>query len=301
MPQPSIQEVLTGRQASIPSRGQRLRIRPTPKRILTCPPEISTVRLPKSRSTRTWIPATAARTQRTAGALLNHTTSRGTIRAGRETATMVVPNCLMQWAQEALGGTSHFHDHFSVPSSELSPEARESVLAVHPQFLEMFQRYSLTYHLSDSFYSNHDHNLMGFVIEEAVYAPLYYGYGGPDSGAPKRSPEGQRTGMARRFEGEMLAKAPGTVLVLLKAGPEVIRRRMQEAPHEHPIVREPDVEHVLARFEEEFEASLIQRRIVLDTSTATVEESLAELLERYQPFMSRDDRLRMDETKRTRS
>ena len=216
--------------------------------------------------------------------------------AGKSTLAAEV----MTWAQETLGGTSHFHDHFSVPSSELSPEARESVLAVHPQFLEMFQRYSLTYHLSDSFYSNGDHNLMGFVIEEAVYAPLYYGYGGPDSGAPKRSPEGQRTGMARRFEGEMLAKAPGTVLVLLKAAPEVIRRRMREAPHTHQIVREPDVEHVLARFEEEFEASLIQRRLVLDTSTATVEESLAELVERYQPFMSREDRLRMEETKRTR-
>ena len=100
--------------------------------------------------------------------------------------------------------------------------------------------------------------------------------------------------MARRFESEMLARAPGTVLVLLKAGPEVIRRRMKEAPHTHQIVREEDVEHVLARFEEEFEASLIQRRIVLDTSTATVEQTLAEFLEAHEPFMSREDRQRME-------
>lgn len=201
---------------------------------------------------------------------------------------------VISWADEALGGTSHFHDHFSVPSSELTPEAKESVLAVHPQFLEMFQRYSLTYHLGDGFYSHGDHNLMGFVIEEAVYAPLYYGYGGPDSLAPGRSPEGQRTEMARRFESDMLAKAPGTVLVLLRADPEVIRRRMEEAPHTHPIVREPDVEQVLARFEEEFEASLIQRRIVLDTSASTVAETLAEFLEAHGPFMSREDRQRME-------
>lgn len=200
---------------------------------------------------------------------------------------------VLKWAEQAMGGTSHFHDHFSVPSSELSPEARESVLSVHPQFLEMFQRYSLTYHLGDSFYSHGDHNLMGFVIEEAVYAPLYYGYGGPDSGAPKRSPEGQRTEMARRFESEMLDKAPGTVLVLLKADPEVIRRRMREAPHTHPIVREQDVEHVLARFEEEFEASLIQRRMVLDTSTSTAAQTLAEFLEGYRPFLSPEDRQRL--------
>ena len=201
---------------------------------------------------------------------------------------------VLKWAEEALGGTSHFHDHFSVPSSELSPQGQESVLAVHPQFLEMFQRYSLTYHLGDSFYSHGDHNLMGFVIEEAVYAPLYYGYGGPNSGAPKRSPEGQRTEMARRFESEMLEKAPGTVLVLLKADPEVIRRRMREAPHTHPIVRDQDVEHVLGRFEEEFEASLIRRRIVLDTSMATVEQTLAEFLQAHEPFMSRQDRQRME-------
>ena len=210
--------------------------------------------------------------------------------AGKSTLAAEV----LKWAEKSLGGTSHFHDHFSVPSSELSPEAQESALAVHPQFLEMFQRYSLTYHLGDGFYSHGDHNLMGFVIEEAVYAPLYYGYGGPDSLAPGRSPEGQRTEMARRFEGEMLAKAPGTVLVLLKAAPEVIRRRMKEAPHTHPIVREPDVERVLSRFEEEFEASRIRRRIVLDTSTAAVEQTLAEFLGAHEPFMSREDRQRME-------
>ena len=170
---------------------------------------------------------------------------------------------VMQWAEKTLGGTSHFHDHFSVPSSELAPEAQESVLQVHPQFLEMFQRYSLTYHLDDGFYGNPDHNLMGFVIEEAVYAPLYYGYGGRDTQSPFRSPEGQRTEMARQFEAKMLAKAPDSVLVLCKADPEVIRRRMREAPHVHQVVRAGDVEGVLARFEEEFAASLIRKRIVL--------------------------------------
>ena len=100
--------------------------------------------------------------------------------------------------------------------------------------------------------------------------------------------------MARRFESEMLARAPGTVLVLLKADPEVIRRRMRQTPHTHPIVRGQDVERVLARFEEEFEASLIRRRIVLDTSTATVEQTLTEFLERHEPFLGREDRLRME-------
>ncbi len=151
----------------------------------------------------------------------------------------------------------------------------------------------INYHVSDAFYSHPDHNLMGLVIEEAVYAPLYYGYGCKDSGAPKRSPEGQRTEMARRIEAVMLERAPGTVLVLFKASPEVIKKRMVDAPHKHQVVQEADVEHVLERFEQEFKASLIQRRLVLDTTTATVKETLADFVEKYEPFHTEADRERM--------
>ena len=211
--------------------------------------------------------------------------------AGKSTMAAEV----MKWAEQTLGGTSHFHDHFSVPSSELTAEAQESAKNAHPQLLEMFQRFSLTYHLDPGFYSNPDHNLMGFVIEEAVFAPLYYGYGGADSQSPNRSPEGQRSEMARSFEAQMLTKAPDTVLVLFKADAEVIGKRMCGAPHTHQIVRDEDVEQVLARFEEEFEASLIQKRIVIDTSSLTVAETLAEFVEKYQPFYSKADLLRMKE------
>jgi len=200
---------------------------------------------------------------------------------------------VIKWAEQTLGGTSHFHDHMSVPSSELSSEAQESLLTVHPQILEMLQRYMIYYHLRNHFYSNPDHNLMGMVIEEAVYAPLYYGYGGKNSGAPYRSPEGQRTEMARQIEETMLEQAPESVLVLFKASPEVIKKRMVNTPHTHQLVQDTDVEHVLERFEEEFHASLIQRRFVLDTTTATVAETLAEFGTKYEPFHTQIDRERM--------
>ena len=202
---------------------------------------------------------------------------------------------VMKWAEDTVGGTSHFHDHFSVPSIELTPEAQESLLTLHPQALEMLQRFMIEYHLSEGFYSNPDHNLMGLVIEEAVYAPLYYGYGGKDSRAPFRSPEGQRTEMARRLEERILERAPSTVLVLFRATPEVIANRMNENPHTHQIVGEKDIEYVLKRFEEEFEASLIQRRIVLDTTSATVAETLAEFVEKYEPYHTDADRARIRE------
>jgi hypothetical protein len=200
---------------------------------------------------------------------------------------------VMKWAENTVGGTSHFHDHFSVPSNELVPEAKESLIVVHPQVREMFQRFMIEYHTSPAFYSKPDHNLMGLVIEEAVYAPLYYGYGGKDSGSPGRSPEGQRTEMARRIEERMLQRAPGTVLVLFKASPEVIAKRMKENPHTHQIVQEKDIEYVLQRFEEEFEASLIQKRIVLDTTSSTVAETLAEFVEKYEPYHTNADLLRI--------
>ena len=208
--------------------------------------------------------------------------------AGKSTIAAEV----MTWAERLLGKTSHFHDHFSVPSNELSPEAQESMLQAHPQLLEGYQRYALTYHVRPHFYDNPDHNLMGFVIEEAVYAPLYYGYGCKDSPATHRSPEGQRTEMARRFEQQMLEFAPDTVLVLFKASAEVIARRMREAPHTHQVVQEKDIAHVLERFEEEVEASLIQKRVILDTSSSTVAETMAEFVDNHEPFFSNADLLR---------
>ena len=218
---------------------------------------------------------------------------------------------IVEWSEANLGGSSHFHDHFTIPSTELSPEAAASYKAVHPQVKEMFQRFMISYHASDGFFGNADHNLMGFHIEEAVYAPLYYGYGGPNTQSPLRSPNGQRTEMARHMEAEILELAPKVVLVLMKATPEVIRARM--AANTYPdvatverqkksklfgeptrgVVKEEDVEHVLARFEEEFEASLIPNKMVLDTTSATVEETLAEFVAGVQPFLSTTDKERL--------
>ena len=222
---------------------------------------------------------------------------------------------IVEWSEESMGFSSHFHDHFTIPSTELSAEAGASYKAVHPQVKEMFQRFMISYHVSEGFYSQPDHNLMGCHIEEAVYAPLYYGYGGPDTGSPIRSPQGQRTEMARHTEEEILKIAPHTVLILMKATPEVIRARMSEnffadaesverqkksklfGEPTRGVVQDKDVEHVLGRFEEEFEASLIKNKLVLDTTSATLEETMAEFVEGVTPFLSDADRARMADKK----
>ena len=208
-----------------------------------------------------------------------------------------------EWSEHTLGGSSHFHDHFTIPSTELMGEAAEEYRNAHPQIKEMFQRFMMAYHISPLFYGHPSHNLMGLHIEEAVYAPLYYGYGGKDSRAPGRSPEGQRTKLARQMEEEILERAPETVLVLMKASSDVIKRRMRTSPSPkrelgeptRGVVREHDVEFVLKRFEEEFEASLLKNKIVLDTTTTTVKETLEEFVEKVQSFLTESDRGRMSE------
>ena len=84
---------------------------------------------------------------------------------------------------------------------------------------------------------------------------------------------------------------PDMVLVLMKASPEVILKRMRSNPHEKSLLQEKDVEFVLARFQEEFDNSLIDRRFTLDTTSATVEETLEEFRQQIEPYLTPKDRL----------
>lgn len=76
------------------------------------------------------------------------------------------------------------------------------------------------------------------------------------------------------------------VLVLMKASPEVILKRMRSNPHEKSLLQEKDVEFILARFQEEFDNSLIDRRFTLDTTSATVEETLQEFIQQIEPYLT---------------
>ena len=192
---------------------------------------------------------------------------------------------IIKWIDRTMGGAEGFHDHFTIPTNELPDEAREQYARSGPGIKEQFQRYMIQYHLKPTFYIAPDHLLVGFHIEEAVYAPLYYGYG-------RKGETSYRTALARDVEQEIMAVAPDTVLVLLKARADVIAKRMRENPHPRPMVQEADIQHVLERFEEEFEESLIRRTFELDTTSATVEETLAEFVAKIEPHLSDADRLR---------
>jgi thymidylate kinase len=119
-----------------------------------------------------------------------------------------------------------------------------------------------------------------------VYAPIYYGYGAPGEYAA-------RSDFARHMEERLVGHAPDFIHVLVKASPEVIAARMDENPHQNPLVPKKDIKKILKRFEEEFEASTMLNKIAIDTSASTVEESLAEFVEKVAPVLNDRDRTAM--------
>jgi GTPase SAR1 family protein len=207
---------------------------------------------------------------------------------------------IVEWRNATMGqptprGIVQFHDHFTLPWvghwDEISEEDMDKFMSLGPELKEMFQRYQFSYHLSPWAYRDSDHILVGFHIEDAVYAPLYYGYG-------KKGEYGDREAFARHFEAEIIEMAADTVLVLLTASADVIAERMRSAPHARTVLKEKDIDFVLERFDYHFKHSLLRYKFTLDTSNATVEETLQEFIEAIEPNLSQADRMRI-QTHRT--
>ena len=202
---------------------------------------------------------------------------------------------IVDWRDDVMGpptpkGIVRYHDHFTLPWvghwDEISEEDLAKFMSLGPELKEMFQRYQFHYHLMPQLYRDTDHIMVGFHIEEAVYAPLYYGYG-------REGEYGDRESFCRHIETDILEAAPDTVLVLLKASPEVIRERMKTATHARAVLRDEDVEHILERFEYHYGHSHLRYKFTLDTSSATPDETLQEFIENYIPHMSERDQLRI--------
>lgn len=191
-----------------------------------------------------------------------------------------------KWAEATLGSNSGSHDHFKgPPEKNLTAEEEAQFAALKPRLLEMFQRYQIEYHLQPGFYAYPDHVMVGMHLEDAVYAPLYYGYGGPGQYA-------ERTEFARHTEERILGLAPDVIEILVRATPEVIRRRMREAPHRNQTIKEADVEYVLEQFEKQHAESLIRNKMEIDTSETSVDDCVAQFVEFYEPLMTDADRVR---------
>ena len=181
------------------------------------------------------------------------------------------------------------HDHFEVPDlvhEPLTDQERDSFLGLAPRLKEVFQRYNILHHTPQPQATRQTPSVMvlvGFHIAEAVYAPMYFGYG--LEGEPL-----DRGKFARRIDGEIMEFGPDTVMALLTASPEDIARRMAASRHRYGTVQEKDIETVLARFDEEYAASTIGRKLRIDTGGKTPEETLEEFVLKFQLCLSDEER-----------
>jgi hypothetical protein len=179
------------------------------------------------------------------------------------------------------------HDHFTFPNPELPPEEREKLPLLGPKAREQYQRYMMTYHLQAAFWKeDYDLVLVGFHFTEAVYAPMYYGYGQEGAYAA-------RSGEARVFETYMMDSDDRVAMVYLRSRPDVIRRRMKDAPNPDSPMLEKDVDRVVEAFEREYNESFIRRRFAIDTSDITADQTFERWLQTMDSYFTEIDFLRI--------
>ena len=206
--------------------------------------------------------------------------------------TTTLAHAINEWTKESMGTEFKLiHDHYKLPDTkphgiELTPDEIAAFQRLSPRLTEVIQRHNLYYHTP--WESGAEDNFMGIGLyfEELIYAPLYYGYGG-------RGEMGDRGLIARILEQRIVRFRPDAVLILVQAAPDVIRQRMAENSHAYPVVLDGDIEHIIQRFEEEYEPSLIRHKFTLDTSNATVAESVAEFADKIHPYLAEGDLLRL--------
>ena len=213
------------------------------------------------------------------------------------TTTLAV--LIHDWAKREMGiDLGSIHDHWKIPytvthyPAQITEAEADQYAALSTRLKEAVQRHNLYYHLVSESGSRKEHGrvgvdgdqiVVGYHIEDTIYADLYYGYGGSGKA-------GDRVSHSRRIEDRIVRLAPETVLVHAWARPEVILARMSGAPHPRPVVAPEDVELVSSRFREAVAASAITNRIELDTSDVPAEQTLEQFVAALQPFLTAADR-----------
>lgn len=183
---------------------------------------------------------------------------------------------IQAWSQDNLGIHHHLDDHFSIPDQQmLKSEEHQKIMTGLPGVLkERFQRFQIAYHVR--LINKYEHILLGgFHIEEVVYGPRYY-Y--PEIGHIAEAP--------RAWEADM---PTDSIVCLLTAQPDVIKRRMKDDPHEYPVVPESDIEECQAEFQREFGQSWFKRKLQIDTSDLAPAQLLTQFLGDVVPHLSERD------------
>ena len=224
--------------------------------------------------------------------------------------TTTLAQNIFDWGQNTMGADfGLFHDHWKIPhvtghwpidtESFATHQEQAELLQLNPKMKEQMQRHNIYYHIQpgafkkgeeekQGFYS--DYLAIGMHLEDAVYGPMYFGYGAEGQPAPRKT-------LTKTVERALLQYAPDFVLVLVKASPNVIQQRMENAPHPNQVIKPSDVEMILEKFEEEFSNSKIRNKFVLETSKQNKNQTLNEFIIKIEPFLSEDDIKRRNQFK----
>jgi hypothetical protein len=215
---------------------------------------------------------------------------------------------ISQWMIRTMGVPYvRWHDHFVVPrldghmivrgddeaavpgkdDADLNTAGDEAqILTLRPGVLEQMQRHMIWRHLHPDMYRDDDVLSINHYYSDAVYAPIYHGYGEPGTFS-------DRLQRAREWDVELLEQAPDTVLVHVEAHAQTVRKRMGATEARRGPLRQEDVPLVLRRFREEFDESLLHNKIGLDTTDSSPDETLETFLAEIESHLSQVDRLRI--------
>jgi len=198
-------------------------------------------------------------------------------------------NAIDDWMDATMGARfSLIHEHWKIPHTsghpdDSTPEEQAWLLAASPKFKEMHQRHSLYYHAHG--WASPDVMMVGAHIEDAVYAPMYFDYGG-------KGEFHDREVVMHEWERNVLAKTKEITVVHVTADSDVIRQRMHDDPHENMVISEGDIDRVKSRFAELVEWSTIPNKITVDNS-GPIADTLAEFIRKIEPYLNDEDRARI--------
>ena len=216
--------------------------------------------------------------------------------------TTTLAQNIFEWGQNNMGADfGLFHDHWKIPhvtghwpiDTEAFATGKEQneLLDLNPKMKEQMQRHNIYYHIQSGAFKKGEEEKQGFYadylaigmhLEDAVYGPMYFGYGGKGQPAP-------RTVLTKTVERALLQSAPDFVLVLIKASVDAIRKRMENNPHPNEVIKSSDIEIILDKFESEFSNSQIRNKFVIDTTHQDKVGTLNEFINKIEPFLSQDD------------
>ena len=216
------------------------------------------------------------------------------ILAGCEySGTSTLAFAIDDWMQDAVGARFPLiHDHWKIPHTsghpqpDMTEDERQQVLALSPELKEMTQRHSLYYHIQPNSWLGPDWLAIGLHIDDAIYSPMYFGYGGEGM-------DHDRKVVGRQVEASILRFAPDITLVHVKASAETIARRMRENPHPHSALREQDIPDMLRRYDAACAESTLRHKIALDTTDAALADTMREFQQKIEPHLTENDRSRI--------